>query len=177
MARVRLYLMAADGYPVFRFVRPGGALDSIPALRLRALLDLRPHVRPGGPAAANAAYPECILDTGSPLAIIPESIWSHFHPGVVTPLPFDSATPARQRFVTVGGGRHPYDLGELGIRLTDHDHRTMDFRIVAQLTRDGGALAIPMTLGLRGGVIDGRILRAEPDPAAPVGQAWWLEDP
>ena len=52
----------------------------------------------------------------------------------------------------------------------------MDVRVVAQLTRDNGALTIPMTLGLRGGVIDGRRLRADPDPIVPFGQSWWLED-
>ena len=52
----------------------------------------------------------------------------------------------------------------------------MSLRIVAQLTRDGGALTIPMTLGLRGGVTDGHVLRAEPDPAAPFGHSWFLED-
>lgn len=177
MARVRLYLMPDDQNRVFYFVRSGRVRDSIPVLRLRALVNLVPHVRPGGPNAAGAAHPECIIDTGSPLSIVPEYIWSHFYPGVVTRLPFDPVMPQVHRFVSVGNGNYPYELGELTIRLTDHRQRTLDVRIVAQLTRDGGALTIPMTLGLRGGAIDGRILRSEPDPAAPFGQSWWLEDP
>jgi hypothetical protein len=177
VSRVRLYLHYDRGDPDFLFVRPGGKRDSIPALRVRADVDLVSHVRPSGPDALRAAYPECVLDTGSPISIIPEYVWSHFYPGAVTPLPFDVAMPSHRRFVSVGGGNFPYTLGELAIRLFDQKRRSMDLRIVAQLTQDGGALTIPMTLGLRGGVIDGRILRAEPDAAAPFGQKWLLEDP
>ena len=36
---------------------------------------------------------------------------------------------------------------------------------------------MPMTIGLRGGAIDGRVIRSELDPGASFGQAWWLEDP
>ena len=177
MARVRLYLMPDEQNRVFYFVRPGRVRDSIPVLRLRAFVNLVPHVRPGGRDAASAAHPECVIDTGSPLSIVPESSWSHFYPGVVTRLPFDSVMPLAHRFVSVGNGNFPCELGELTVRLWDQNQRTMDVRIVAQLTRDGGTLTIPMTLGLRGGAIDGRRLRAEPDPAASFGQSWWLEDP
>lgn len=177
MARIRLYLKYARGSPDFSFARPDGSSHSIPALRLRTFADLLTQVRPGGRNAVEAASPDCIIDTGSHLSIIPQYVWGQFKPGVVTPLPFDPAMPLQRRSVTVGGGRFPYDLGELMIQLRDLDRRTMDVRIVAQLTRDGGTLTIPMTLGLRGGAIDGRRLRAEPDPAASFGQSWWLEDP
>ena len=177
MARVRLYLKYARGSPDFRFIRPGGRSHSIPALRLQTFVDLMAQVRPGTDAALPASAPDCIIDTGSHLSIIPQYVWGQFKPGVITPLPFAPAMPNSRRFVTVGGGSHPYTLGELAIQLRDLDGRTMDLRIVAQFTRDGGALALPMTLGLRGGAIDGRILRSEPDSAAPFGQAWWLEDP
>lgn len=177
MARVRLSLMPDAGGQVFRFVRPGGVRDSIPALRLRALANLVPHVRPGGPDALRAALPECVLDTGSPLSVIPEYVWSHSYPGVVTPLPFDPAMPQPQRFVLIGGGRYPDELGELTVRLHDQNHQTMDLRIVAQFTRDGGVLTLPMILGLCGGAIDGRVPHAEPDPAGPFGQAWSLAGP
>jgi hypothetical protein len=119
----------------------------------------------------------CVLDTGCHLSVIPEYIWRHFRPGAVTSLPFDSAMPLQHRSVSLGGGNYPYDLGELTVRLFDQDRRRLDARIIVQLTRDGGALTIPMTLGLRGGLLDGRILRAEPDAAAPFGQTWFLEDP
>jgi hypothetical protein len=170
-----LYLTAEPS--VFRFLRPGGIRDSIPALRLCADVRLVPYIRSLGRDALQAAFPECIVDTGCPLSIIPEYIWSHFHPGVVLPLPFDPAMPLAHRFVSLGGGSFPYELGELTIRLTDRDQRTMDVRIVAQFTRDNGALTVPMILGLRGGAIDGRILRSAPDPGAPFGQDWFLEDP
>jgi hypothetical protein len=177
VARVRLYLKAATGSPIFRFARPGAAPDAIPALWLFVYVDLLTQVRPGSRLAARAAYPDCLIDTGCHLSVIPEYIWSHFHPGVVTPLPFDPAMPQRQRSFFFGGGRYPYELGELTVRLTDLDHRTMDVRLVAQLTRDNGALTVPMVLGLRGGALDGRVLRSAPDPGAPFGQDWFLEDP
>ena len=177
MARIRLYLKYAAGNPDFRFIRPGGVRGSIPALRLQTYVDLMTQVQPAAGASLKASAPDCIIDTGSHLSLIPQYVWGQFKPGVVTPLPFDPAMPQQRRSITVSGGRFPYDLGELTIQLRDLDRRTTDVRIVAQLTRDGGALAIPMTLGLRGGAIDGRVLRSEPDPAAPFGQAWWLEDP
>jgi hypothetical protein len=118
-----------------------------------------------------------VSSTPAPLAVIPERIWSHFYPGAVTPLPFDPTMPQMHRSVSLGGGNYPYELGELAIRLWDQNQRTMDLRIVAQLTRDNGALTTPMVLGLRGGAIDDRILRSAPDPAAPFGQDWFLEDP
>lgn len=95
----------------------------------------------------------------------------------MTPLPFDANMPQPSRFVALGGGTYPYELGELSIRLRDRSRRTMDVRVVAQFTRDGGALTIPMVLGLRGGAIDGRVLRSAPDPGAGFGQDWFLEDP
>jgi hypothetical protein len=85
--------------------------------------------------------------------------------------------PQHWQLLTVSGGNYPYELGELTVPLRDLNGRTMDVRIVAQLTHDGGTLVMPMTLGLRGGAIDGRALRAEPDSGATFGQAWWLEDP
>lgn len=177
VARVQLYLKYARGSPDFRFMRPAGRFDSIPALRLQTYVDLMAQVRPGNEASLPASAPDCVIDTGSHLSIIPQYVWGQFKPGVIAPLPFAPAMPQSRRSVTVGGGRYPYDLGELAIRLRDSAGRTLDVRIVAQLTRDGGALTIPMTLGLRGGAIDGRVLRSDPDPAASFGQAWWLEDP
>ena len=177
MARIQLYLKPAKGSPRFQFLRAGGIRDSIPALRLFAYVNLMASVQPGSREAGEAAFPDCVIDTGSSLSVMPEYIWSHFKPGVVAPLPFDPAMPLFQRSVLFSGGRYPYELGDLTIRLTDLTSRTMDLRVVAQLTRDGGRLTAPMVLGLRGGVIDGRILRAEPDAAAPFGQGWLLEDP
>lgn len=176
MARVRLYLWQDSGNQVFQFVR-SGLRASIVAVRLRAFVNLVPLVRPGGAEAAGAAHPWCIIDTGSPLSIVPEYIWSHFRPGVVTRLPFDPAMPPHFRRVSVGNGNYPYELGDFPIRLWDQNQRTLDVRVIAKFTRDNGRLTLPMTLGLRGGAIDGRILRSEPDTTASFGQAWWLEDP
>jgi hypothetical protein len=155
--------------------RCSASAGQIPALRVKAYIDLSPYVRPGL-RATHAAYPACALDTGAHLTIIPERVWGQFRPGAVAPLPFDPAMPQSQRVITVGGGTWPYDLVELTIRLLDKQRGALDATVVAQLTRDGGKLAVPIVLGLRGGVIDGRILRAQPDPAAPFGQAWLLEE-
>jgi hypothetical protein len=176
MPRVRLYLDHPDPGQVFRFQRPDGTADQIPALRVKGYIDLSPFVR-SGLTATHAAYPACAIDTGAHLTIVPERVWGQFKPGAVTPLPFDSAMPQSQRVITVGGGTWPYDLVELTIRLLDRQRGVLNATVVAQLTRDGGKLAVPVVLGLRGGVIDGRFFRAEPDPAAPFGQAWLLEDP
>lgn len=176
MARVRLYLDQLDKTRFLRFIRPGGSRDAIPILRLKAYVELLPYVRPG-PDAGLAAYPYCVLDTASLLSIIPEYIGSYLRRGVVTPLPFDPAVPAADRFLTVAGGIYPYELGEITLPLRDLAGGRLDARVVAMFTRDGGGLNIPLTLGLRGGVLDGRVLKAEPDPSAPFGQAWVLEDP
>jgi len=168
--------MPDSGNQVFRFIRPGGIPGSIPAIRLRAFVRLASLIDSTGEDALCAALPECIIDTGSPLSIIPEYIWSHFRTGSVTPLPFHSAMPLNHRFVSVGNGNYPYELAELPVQLWDQNRRTMDVRVVAQFTQDNGVLRMPMTIGLRGGVIDGRIIRSEPDQAAAFGQAWWLED-
>jgi hypothetical protein len=48
--------------------------------------------------------------------------------------------------------------------------------IVAKLLQDGGRLAVPLTLGLRGGFLDGRKVRAEPERSAAFGQEWFVAD-
>lgn len=176
MARIRLRLEHLNKAHVFRFNRPGGLVESLPALRLTTIVDMMPHVVPGL-NAAKAAFPECVIDTGSPLSVLPEVVWGQFKNGVVTPLPFDPAMPTSLRLVSLAGGTYTYDLGELTLRLRDLAGSVMDVRVVAQLTHDNGTLNAPMILGLRGGAVDGRRLRGDPDPAAPFGQAWWLEDP
>jgi hypothetical protein len=150
--------------------------DAIPALWLRVYVDLKAQIRPGK-NAGKSAFPDCIIDTGSHLSVLPEYIWSRFKPGVIRPLQFDPAMPQSLRTVTLGGGSYPYDLGELTIRLRDLVGNVIDVSVIAQITRDGGRLTIPMLLGLRGGALDSRILRAEPDATAPFGQAWMLEEP
>ncbi len=176
MARVQLYLDQFDPGHVFRFLRPDGTAAQILGLRLKAFVNLSPLVRPGS-TATHSAFPRCIIDTGAYLTIIPERIWGQFKATAVTLLRFDPGMPARLRTIDLPGGTFPYELAEVPIRLEDLTGAVMDVTVVAQLTRDGGRLTIPMVLGLRGGVIDGRILRGEPDAIAPFGQAWILEDP
>ena len=176
MARIQVYLRPTTGNPVFRFIRPGGHRDSIPALRLQVFVDLLAHIQPGQ-QDTSGAFPFCALDSGSHLSVVPERIWGQFRPGVVTPLPFDPAMPLAQRVFSFGGGTWPYELGELTVRLRDLTGSVMDVTLVAQLTNDSGRLTVPLVLGLRGGVLDGRILRSELDSTVPFGQTWFLEDP
>lgn len=176
MARVRLYLDHPYRSQVYRFTRPGGVPDTLPGLRLKAFVSLSGLLLPTA-TAAPYLYPVCVVDTGAHLSIVPFQLWQHLRPGVVTPLPFDPAMPVLLRSVTIAGGVWPYELGEITLPLRDPSGGRLDVRVVAKFTRDGGALNIPLTLGLRGGVLDGRVLKAQPDPSAPFGQAWTLEDP
>jgi hypothetical protein len=176
VARVRLTLEPSDPSHVFRFFRPDGTAGTVPGVRLKVFVDLSALVR-RRLAAGEGAYPFCVLDTGAYLTLIPERVHRHFRPGAVTPLPFDTAMPAYLRVVTLAGGTYPYELAELVARLRDPAGGSLDVTLIAQLVHDGGQLGIPMVLGLRGGVLDGRVLHAEPDPAAPHGQGWDLRDP
>ena len=80
------------------------------------------------------------------------------------------------RRLTIGGGIFPYDLGEIAIRLRDRWGGSRDVSVVAQFVRDGGTLQLPLLLGLRGGLLEGRTLKAEPDSNSPYGQSWILEE-
>jgi hypothetical protein len=144
-------------------------------LRLAAYVRLVGLVR-AGRLGTQITFPDCVVDTGAYLSIVPQDIWQEFLPGVVTPLPFHPGVPVQHRQLTVAGGTFPFDLGEMTLPLYDRYGGHLAVTVVAKFTRDGGALKIPLTLGLRGGVIDGRVLRAYPDPAAAFGQAWVLED-
>jgi hypothetical protein len=75
----------------------------------------------------------------------------------------------------IAGVSVPYELAELSIRLRDKRGQSLDIRIVAKFTRDNGKLPIPLTLGLRGGFLEGRKLHAGPDATRPFGQTWELE--
>ncbi|MCI0703116.1 MAG: hypothetical protein L0241_18720 [Planctomycetia bacterium] len=176
MPRVRLYLAPPDGGVVFRFRRPGGMPDHIDGLRLVAYVNLSPLIQPG-PTATHAAFPTCVIDTGAYLTVIPERVWGQFKPGAFTSLPFDSAMSQQQRVVAHAGGTFAYELAEFPLRLEDRQGGAIDLLVIAQLIHDRGTLTTPLVLGLRGEVLDGRILRAEPDATVPYGQVWLLEDP
>lgn len=142
MARVRLELIRVGRQPDFRFVRPGGVPDALPAFRDRVYVNLSADVVQSWDSV-QAAYPDCVLNTGAQLTIIPERSWRHLKHGVVTPLPFDPATPLHRRVLTVAGGRYPFDLGEITLRLQDRSGGRLDATVVAMFTRDGGTLNVP----------------------------------
>jgi hypothetical protein len=49
--------------------------------------------------------------------------------------------------------------------------------VVAKFTQDGGALNIPLMLGLRGGFLEGGTLSVGPNASTPHGQSWVLANP
>jgi hypothetical protein len=173
---LKLYLRALDPPQTVWFRRPGGVLDSLPSLRLIAYANFLRVLRPGRPSGP-FAITECIVDTGAHFSIVAERLWRRFLPGVVTPLPFDALTPPHLRTTSIAGGTYPYELGELTIQFEDQNRSALSVTVVAKLTRDGGKLPLPITLGLRGGLLEGRNLTAASDPAVPFGQAWELADP
>jgi len=177
VARVRLYLWQPDPPHEYVFFRPDRSVDRIEGLRLRAFVRFLGRVDTRTRAGQKAAFPYCIVDTGAHLTVIPEKIWRHFLPGVVTPLPFHPSMPAQNRRVAVAGGTFPYELGELVIPLVDQEGGSLDITVVAKLTRDNGALSVPVLLGLRGVFLDGCELHADPDAGAPHGQTWALANP
>ena len=177
MARVRLYLWQPTPPHRYTFFRPDGSVDRIEGLRLRAFVRFLGRVDTSTPEGRDAAFPECIVDTGAFLTVIPEKIWRHFLPGVVTRLPFHPTFPHHLRQLTIAGGTFLYELGELVIPLVDQEGGSLDATVVAKLTRDRGSLNVPLTLGLRGGFLEDRHLHADPDPAAPHGQGWLLQHP
>ncbi len=162
--------------PSHRFVRPDGSVGEVADLRLIAYARFAGQLG-DDPAAKQYLVTEAIVDTGAFSAVVGEDLWRHFRPGVVDLLPFARGTPAHHRTLTVAGGTFPFDLGEMTLDLRDRAGGQLAVRTVAKFTRDGGRLAIPLILGLRGGLFDGRRLVAEPDPAAPFGQGWAVEGP
>jgi hypothetical protein len=177
VARVKLYLRPAKPAHSYIFVRPDGSVDALQGLRLRAYVRFMGRVDIRTREGRDAAFPDCIVDTGSFLTVIPERIWRYFLPGVVTRLPFHSTMPHPYRKLTIAGGTFPFELGELVIPLVDQEGGSLDTTVVAKLTQDGGQLNVPLTLGLRGGFLDAGTLNVSPDAAASHGQSWILASP
>jgi hypothetical protein len=175
VARVRLYLDQPNPPVTCRFLRPGGP-DTLDGLRLFTYLDLCP-LMPDPANRVAVGLQKAVIDTGSHLSIFPEKVWRCFDRRLVTWLPFDPATPPGIRLLTIAGGTFPYELGEITAVLRDKDRNALPLTFVAKFGRDGGRLSIPTTIGLRGGVLDGRRVNGEPVPADPFGQVWRLEDP
>jgi hypothetical protein len=177
VARVKLYLRPAKPAHSYIFVRPDGSVDTLEGLRLRAYVRFMGRVDIRTREGRDAAFPDCIVDTGAFLTVIPERIWRYFLPGVVTRLPFHPTMPLPYRKLTIAGGTFPFELGELVIPLVDQEGGSLDATVVAKLTRDGGNLNVPLTLRLRGGFLDAGTPNVGPDAAASHGQSWILASP
>lgn len=167
MARVRLYLDQADPPHEYLFLRPDGSVGTIVGLRLWAYVRFLGRVDTRTADGRKAAFPDCIVDTGALLSVVPERIWRHFLPGVVTRLPFHPSMPQQYRRLIIAGGTFPYEIGELDIPLVDQEGGSLTVKVVAKFTQDGGALNIPLTLGLRGGFLEGGTLSVGPNASTP----------
>jgi hypothetical protein len=172
---VKLYLEPADPPHTYTFIRPDSSVESLPGLRLITFADLRRHITDR--AHLPHAIQKCLVDTGSFLSIIPHRVARHLDIRTVTQLPFHASVPTGARTLIIAGVSVPYELGELSVRLRDKDGHGLDLQLVAKFTRDGGRLPIPVTLGLRGGFLEGRNLLAAPDAAVPFGQTWEISQP
>jgi hypothetical protein len=157
-------------------IRADGTRIILPGLRLVTFANFLRVLKPALGAGQFAICP-CIVDTGSYLSVISEELWNRFIPGFAKPLTFAASMHPMLKTLTIAGGTYPYTLGELSIQLEDRKGTLMNVTIIAKLTQDGGRFPIPLTLGLRGGFLDGRRLLAEPDPSARFGQKWTLEVP
>lgn len=82
MGRVQLYLHPADPPVVYRFVRPGGVQDALPALRLVAYVRLVGQLV-ADPRANRYAVLAAPVDTGAPLSIVNEALRRYLLPGAV----------------------------------------------------------------------------------------------
>src|SRR5262245_54011011 len=119
VARVKLYLHPSDPQHRYLFIRPDGSVEAIEGLRLVAFVRFLGQVDISTQAGQEAAFPDCVVDTGAHLTIIPQRIWRHFLPGVVTRLPFHPTMPLHHRALSIAGGTFPYELCELVIPLRD----------------------------------------------------------
>jgi hypothetical protein len=171
-----LYLKHIHSSHILTAIRADGTRIVLPGLRLITYANFLRALKPSLDAGRFAICP-CVVDTGSYLSVISEELWNKFIPGFVRPLTFTASVHPILKTLSIAGGTYPYMLGELTIQLEDHRHTLMNVTIIAKLTPDGGRLPIPLTLGLRGGFLDGRRLLAEPDQSLPFGQKWTLEEP
>jgi hypothetical protein len=172
---VNLYLESADPPHTYTFILPDGSLGTLPGIRLIGFADLRRHIT--NPPHLPYAIQKCLVDTGSFLSIVPHRIAQYLDLRTVTWLPFHPSVPIGMRTLVIAGLSIPYELGEISVRLRDKDGNELNVQLLAKFTQDGGRLPIPLTLGLRGGFLEGRTLHAEPDAAAPFGQGWTLAEP
>src|SRR5438067_8633657 len=98
VSRVRLYLSPPQQQPhTYTFFRPDGTVGAIEGLRLKAFVRFLGRVDTSTQDGREAAFPECVVDTGSYLTLIPEKVWRYFLPGVVTRLRFHPSMPSRLR--------------------------------------------------------------------------------
>jgi hypothetical protein len=173
---LKLYLEQPDPALTVWFHRPDGTRQALPMLRLTSRANFMRCLTPSL-AAGRFGITTAVIDSGSDYTILAERLWRQCRPGFITPLPFDAQTPPGLCTLTIAGGTFPDTLGQRTFDLQDFDLTLLTVTIIAKLAEDGGRLPLPLSLGLRGGFLDGRKVHAEPNPAAAFGQAWTVADP
>jgi hypothetical protein len=131
-----------------------------------------------------------IIDTGAPLTLFPEQVWTQFPRSMIEFLsvPADTASVS----LSVAGGRCPYRLGWIWLGVIDNERPAAWLparRVLAQFAADDGRLRRNALVGLSESVLTGRRLIREttlevdePDPVLPdrrrptFGQVWRLMD-
>jgi hypothetical protein len=129
--------------------QPGGGIIDIPRSQFRCLIELPGHLLPQ----------DAIIDTGAPLIIFPELIWSRFQVGADYDfLPFVGTNPPTAR---VGNWQFTYQIARFRVPLA-----VMDAGLTTRVPRPGviaqfatgnptGLRSLPVVVGLWGGILEG----------------------
>ena len=180
MPRVRLdlrHLGSAPGLPYFRPEDRSGTVHYIPRPRLFVSLFVLPRDasdrhRPDD--LSDDWLPIAIIDTGSPLALFPFSLWQPFRDVIQW---LDQPPTTGPRRVTILGGSFAYRLGRVRLGAFDEDANWLPAVWTnAWFLDDRPDAPKQAVLGLRTRLFEQRQVRCADSPQEPLGQMWWLED-
>lgn len=171
----------------FAFVDPGrSGIQFWDALRLITILRIGPDAPRGSRDMRRRV--QAIVDTGAPLTIFPDQVWSDFPPSVIRFL--DAPANGLPQTMVVSGVRCTFRLGWIWLGVEDAEMPVSSLpaqRVLAQFALDGGRMKSNVLVGLSHSVLTGRRLVRETtleanelDPAEPIrrrrtfGQTWRL---
>ena len=171
----------------FAFVDPGrSGIQFWDALRLTTILRIG-HDGPRGSRDTRRRV-QAIVDTGAPLTVFPDQVWSDFPPSVIRFL--DVPPGGSPQTMLVSGIRCPFRLGWIWVGVEDKEWTISSLpaqRVLAQFAEDGGRMKSNVLVGLSHSVLTGRRLvrettleADESDPAElnrrrrTFGQVWRL---
>lgn len=163
MPRLPLYVFEERGLVVADGVNPPVALG-----QLRIFLWVK--------LGSEVARRQAVLDTGAPFTFLPKQIWIPLHQqGSIGWVAHPPGVTPRDRLpvLRVGGGRYPFRLGRVDVRVVRFDGSGLRTTTVLvqcledeQLTSgDPAPLKARPVFGLAGGLLHGRQLVVESDAA------------